>query len=448
MSEPAATASPTTGATATSTPGVATATSTPGVATATSTPGVSATSTAATRVAPLERADAEFFAAARLRAARLQPYLATAVFALVPVASSGLGTFAVDRYWRVYVDVAVAREWGVEQSAAVLVHEAHHVLRQHHSRALACGVTVDTHDLWNLAADAAINDDLLDDRLPLPDGVLPRHLGLAPRGLEEEYYAELLDEASEHPHDTCGSGSGGAPADCEIVEEPEESGRDGLDDVDAEAVRRATAHDVTAAASRGECASPGLVLWARDLLHPQVPWRHLLRTALGRPVREVTGEAHADWTRPDRRADAREDFPRPGNRYHAPDIAVVVDTSASMDRPLLDAAVTEINGLLRRNGVRSLVVLTCDVESARPQRVRRLGDLVLRGGGGTDMRVGIAAAAACRPQPSVVVVLTDGETPWPSAAPARTSIVAVVIGPHAPLPEGPGFTSVRITGPT
>ncbi len=409
-----------------------------------------------TRIAPLDPADAELFAAARLRAARLQPYLATAVFALVPVASPGLGTFAVDRYWRVYVDVETARAWGVEHTAAVLVHEAHHVLRDHHRRAEACGVTSTTHRLWNLAADAAINDDLIDDALPLPGGVLPRHLGLAPNGLEEAYYGDLLDDRDLHEERDepaveppgCGSGSGGAPADGEIDDHPEESGVDGLDDVDAAAVRRAVAHDVTAAASRGECSSPGLVLWARDLLSPQVPWRNLLRTAIGRPVREVTRDPHVDWTRPDRRADSRPDFPRPGVRHRAPEIAVVVDTSASMDQSLLDAAATEINGLLRRSGVRTLHVVSCDTESARPQRVRRLGDLVLRGGGGTDLRVGIDAAAACRPRPSVVVVLTDGETPWPAAAPHRTTLVAVIIGEHAPLPVGPGITAVRITAPT
>ncbi len=397
-----------------------------------------------TRIAPLDPADAELLAAARLRAARLQPYLATAVFAMVPVPTPGLGTFAVDRFWRVYVDLDAARSWGVEQSAAVLVHEAHHVLRDHHRRAVACGVTTSTHRLWNLAADAAINDDLVDDALPLPGGVLPRHLGLAANGLEEAYYRDLLDETAAVEPPGCGSGSGGAPVDGELDEHPEESGVDGLDEVDAAAVRRAVAHDVSAAASRGECSSPGLVLWARDLLSPQVLWRDLLRTAIGRPVREVTRDPHADWTRPDRRADSRPDFPRPGVRHQAPEIAVVVDTSASMDQTLLDAAVTEINGLLRRRGVRTLQVVSCDTESARPQRVRRLGDLVLRGGGGTDLRVGIDAAASCRPRPTVVVVLTDGETPWPDAAPPRTALVAVVIGEHAPLPRGPGITSVRI----
>ena len=33
----------------------------------------------------MEPADAEFFGAARLRAARMQPYLASAVFSLIPV---------------------------------------------------------------------------------------------------------------------------------------------------------------------------------------------------------------------------------------------------------------------------------------------------------------------------------------------------------------------------
>jgi hypothetical protein len=35
---------------------------------------------------------------------------------------------------------------------------------------------------------------------------------------------------------------------------------------------------------------------------------------------------------------------------------------------------------------------------------------------GTDMGEGINAAVALRPQPSVVVVLTDGRTPWPDEA--------------------------------
>lgn len=118
-----------------------------------------------------------------------------------------------------------------------------------------------------------------------------------------------------------------------------------------------------------------------------------------------------------------------------------------MSQELLDAAVTEIDALLHRTAARELTVVVCDAEAARPQRVRRLGDLTLRGGGGTDLRIGIAAAAACRPAPSVIVVLTDGFTPWPDAAPPSTSVIAVVIGSGAPLPRGPDIQALRIDAP-
>ncbi|HNO46505.1 MAG TPA: hypothetical protein PKI79_13525, partial [Microthrixaceae bacterium] len=154
---------------------------------------------ATTRLEPLNAADAELFAAARLRAARSQPYLATALFAMVPVVRPGFGTFAVDRYWRVYLDMDQAREWGVAATAAVLVHEAHHLVRGHHERARRVGATGERHRDWNLAADAAINDDLVDDGLDLPDPVLPHHLGCRRGGFEEVYYRALRDPHHHRP---------------------------------------------------------------------------------------------------------------------------------------------------------------------------------------------------------------------------------------------------------
>ena len=46
------------------------------------------------------------------------------------------------------------------------------------------------------------------------------------------------------------------------------------------------------------------------------------------------------------------------------------------------------------------------------------------------MRVGIAAAVALRPRPQVVMVLTDGYTPWPSAAHPGVSVVVGLVGPE------------------
>ena len=396
----------------------------------------------ATKVRPLAPADAQFLAAARLRAARQQTYLASALFSLVPVDSPGHGTFSVDGYWRLYVDMEQAREWGVEATAAVLLHEVHHVVRHHHQRAADVGVQPDERLLWNLAGDAAINDDLVAEGLPLPDPVLPRHLDLPPRGIEEHYFGVLREER-ERRQCRCGSGSGGERQSVEL------NGDDPdvpiVDEYDAGAVRRDVAHAVQDARERGERVSPGLVRWAQAYLDPQVPWQRLLRTALGRPLRAVVGSSEPTWTRPDRRGDARPEVLRPGSRRLRPEVAVVVDTSASMSRPLLDAAVSEIDAIVRRCGAATTVIV-CDEVAGSPQRVRSVAQLELTGGGGTDMCVGIDAAAALRPSPQVVVVLTDGLTPWPSVAPARATLVAVVIGHDAPLPVGERIVSVRVEG--
>lgn len=400
-----------------------------------------------TRIAALTGDDADLLSAARLRAARLQPYLASAIFALVPVDTPGLGTFAVDRWWRVYVDMEVAHEWGVAATAAVLVHEAHHVLRDHHDRARRAGVITASRTAWNVAADAAINDDLVADGLPLPDPVLPVHIGCRRGGLEEAYYRAVLESMSENPEPVCGSGSGGEPLEVEIDAEPE-STAEGLDPVEADAVRRSVAHDVIRADKRGEDVHPRLVRWARTLVTPQIPWRTLLRSTIGRDLCASVRHGDVDWRRPHRRSGIDPDVLRPGQRQLRPAVALVIDTSASMDAALLAVAVSEVDSLLHRAGVAPIDVVVCDHEALGPQRIHRLTDLQLSGGRGTDMTEGIAVAASIRPTPKVIVVLTDGETDWPRCAPARTSVIAVLIDAPgrdpAPPPTGPGFRVVRV----
>jgi len=83
------------------------------------------------------------------------------------------------------------------------------------------------------------------------------------------------------------------------------------------------------------------------------------------------------------------------------------------------------------------------------RRVSRPAQVVLAGGGGTDMGAGIAAAAALRPRPSVVIVLTDGWTPWPPAPPRGIRVVVGLLATSgAPAPAGPPWArSVLIDDP-
>jgi hypothetical protein len=50
-----------------------------------------------------------------------------------------------------------------------------------------------------------------------------------------------------------------------------------------------------------------------------------------------------------------------------------------------------------------------------------------------DGRVGIRAALALPERPGVVIVLTDGFTPWPEA-PSSSRLVAALIGADPPAP--------------
>lgn len=159
----------------------------------------------------------ESLAAARLRAANERPYLASALWSLIPVKRPGLGTLAVDRYYRLYYDEARLAEWTVLEAATVLIHEITHLLRDHPARADEMQVEKLP---WFYATDAAINDDMEREglKLPgeeakvLPDGtlsdgyLLPSTFRLEDNEIEEEYYATLMERADEG-----GAGGGGLP---------------------------------------------------------------------------------------------------------------------------------------------------------------------------------------------------------------------------------------------
>jgi predicted metal-dependent peptidase len=85
-----------------------------------------------------------------------------------------------------------------------------------------------------------------------------------------------------------------------------------------------------------------------------------------------------------------------------------------------------------------VAVYACDSAVAEVQRVWRAKDAKLIGGGGTDMRVGIKAAATATPKPQLIVVLTDGYTPWPAHPPAGIMVVVGLLHrPHEQVPAPP-----------
>lgn len=126
-----------------------------------------------------------------------------------------------------------------------------------------------------------------------------------------------------------------------------------------------------------------------------------------------------------------------------PKVAIVVDTSGSISNDVLQAALAEIMGITRAVGnSRGLEVIACDSVAYPAIRVRTATDvrkLKLPGGGGTDMRNGIQAALETKPRPDVIVVVTDGYTPWPETKPVSCENYIVLLTEDAALRAVPDW---------
>jgi predicted metal-dependent peptidase len=70
-------------------------------------------------------------------------------------------------------------------------------------------------------------------------------------------------------------------------------------------------------------------------------------------------------------------------------------------------------------------VITGDTRRGSVQNVFRPEQVSIVGGGGTDMTPLIIEAAAEKPRPDIIFVLTDGYTPWPSE-PVGCKVVACI----------------------
>ncbi|MYX17711.1 hypothetical protein GTY67_30665 [Streptomyces sp. SID8374] len=366
--------------------------------------------------------------AARLQAARARPYLATALFALHTVESWRVPTMGVDRYWRCYVSPAYVARTPVEELAGVWVHEVSHLLRDHHGRsdrvARQRGLTGPGERLrMNIAADCEINDDVYGDGLARPKGIVyPSTLQLPSGELMEDYLRRfrLGPRTQNLAWLDCGSGADGLDRDWELGPE----GAHGLSDQEQDAVRFRVAQGIT---GRPGNASKGWKRWAEEAFHPPQPWRELLGAAV-RSAASGSG-AGEDYTygRPSRRSAGLPGVVLPSLRRRPPRVSVVIDTSGSVSDAELGSALLEVAAIVRAvGGRRDLVtVLACDAATRVVHPLCRAEGIPLLGGGGTDLRTGFAKALRAQPRPDAVVVLTDGQTPWPTARPACRTVVGL-----------------------
>ncbi|MFD0585573.1 vWA domain-containing protein [Dactylosporangium darangshiense] len=369
--------------------------------------------------------------AARYQAAKVRPYLASALYALSVVPSWHLATMGVDRHWRLYVNPDFVAAHPVDELAGVWIHEVAHLLRDHHGRAdRLTHADRGDHRRVNIAQDCEINDDLIEDGLALPaDRVEPATFGLPSGRLFEQYLPDIPPSLVVHVQ--CGSGAHGGLVAGELAGD----GAPAVRPVEADAIRRQTADAIRAhARSRGDVPS-GWKRWADQIAEPVVDWRRLLTGALRQAVAWASGAVDYTYARPGRRSAALPRVVLPSMQRPLPRVAIVIDTSGSMGPDDLGAALAEVTGVLRAVGIRGnrVTVLACDADVHAVTRVTTADQVQLAGGGGTDMRVGINRARAVPDPPNIIVVLTDGETPWPDE-PTGCRLIAGLVGERPPAP--------------
>jgi predicted metal-dependent peptidase len=368
------------------------------------------------------------------------------LFNLKIVESHELPTLAVDEGWRMYYSPEFVMDQTPEALATMVLHEALHCVNQHGPRFRALTQPSERHVAWNSAGDVGINHVLDEAHMPWGDFEPLRfsHLSkfdVKPEMATEKIYFTIVDYINEHPDEfqsqsDCGSVVGGKARDYEIARS--DSGNPAIKSDQQDVIRDQVAQEIlNYARIKGIGSLPGFLLrWAEDLLEPKIDWRKAFAGAFRSSLATVLGRRDYVYTRPSRRQSAMRtgshEIILPSMRKPAPPaIAIVVDTSGSVSIDEIKMFLTEVDGIVKANGISSgVTVIPCDMEVGEIQKLRSRGAITtlrLHGGGGTDMGVGIAAAGLLRPTPKIIVVFTDGYTGWPDGLPKGVETMIVCL---------------------
>lgn len=272
---------------------------------------------------------------------------------------------------------------------------------------------------------------------PAPKSLLGDMLPLGEEPTPEEVLGEDEEEGEgEDGEGQEAEGQGERPSPVEVPLGEDRTGRRGQL---LSAVRRTVAKALPPSPQAGRGLGYLRSLLDKEFAPPPSPitWQEILRRtvrrAMGRKGRFAKRTARS-YPHPHQgahqgllRAFARlnEAVLKAHRRPRIPNVTLVWDTSGSTYYRKHQALVRdEVLKILEEVGEATLYQVDDQVQSAGRVRYGAKLDEV-KGGGGTDMGLGIAMAE--RDRADLCVVLTDGYTPWPSTPP-QVPVVVVLIG--------------------
>lgn len=208
----------------------------------------------------------------------------------------------------------------------------------------------------------------------------------------------------------------------------------GTTEAEGAAVRRDVAHAIKKQKANGRGHTPGgWDVWADTQLEaPKVRWQDRLHAIARQAITRCRGDRLTTYRRLSRSSIVNNcAVIKPSTYEIVPTVVVVVDTSGSMGHgraSRLESALSEAEGILKLNKVKGYF-LDCDANVyGKAQDVKSVRGARVSGGGGTNMRVGVLAAKKQKVKPDIIVLLTDGDTPWPSAEEVKgTTIITGIV---------------------
>lgn len=334
----------------------------------------------------------------------------------------------------------------VEDVMTVLAHEVGHDSLLHSLR-----LGSRNHDLFNQAADHAINLMLVDQKFKCPSSVPggwlcdPQYKGWSADKIYDDLKRKQKKGGGDKPKGQ-GPGAPGAPGQLPQNGQggkpgPQQKGRDWLhgdlmappikNQAEQAAAEQAMKQKVASAANMARLAGKltgDLERMVGEMLNAKVSWTDVLRDYMLRIVK-----ARDNWSRRNRRFNG---FYLPTRRsQEMGPIVFIPDTSGSMMGDDMEMICSEMSHCAVMTQPENITVIWTDaavkgVQEFSPDEFSYAA-LKPQGGGGTDMRIGLEKAEEFDPQ--VVVILTDGYTPWPEA-PTPFPLICICTTEH-PVPD-------------
>ena len=370
----------------------------------------------------------------KLRGQGMYPYMAHALMQMTLIPSYKVPTMGVDKYWRCYYNPITISAWSDANICGVLIHELGHLLRRHCKRSLP------PPEIWNIAADMEINDTINKKGIELPGNCYyPKTYKLADDLTAEEYYDYILKNKTlvkqlEAEGDGDGKGQkkgkgdkpdngqfGGSCSDG-VDREWEESGdsNNAKSEQEADFIIEKTARDIKSCGIGDMPAS--LKIWADKVLQSKVDWRAKLRNVTNAVINPIRGTMRSSFKFPSRRSG---EFIWPGKYNPNPNVLVIHDTSGSMNGLEADC-LAEVKGILKSVPSKNITYVCGDTQTANKKKVRKIEDVDMSGGGGTDMGAIIEQNWKGN---DLVIVITDAYTPWCKPIPKKVICCAMTDEP-------------------